>query len=90
MLAIATDIKKVSDGIWPHDDNPSMNAQQTAAATMSDDWPHAYNRQQASVSSSGQQSNKYWPPIGCVDNAFGDRNLIFTCPPIDMWKDAAD
>ena len=45
MLAIAAEIKKVSDGIWPQDDNPLMNAPHTAAAIMADDWPHAYSRQ---------------------------------------------
>ena len=45
MLAIAAEIKKVSDGIWPQDDNPLMNPPHTAAAVMADDWPHTYSRQ---------------------------------------------
>ena len=90
MLAIAAEIKKVSDGIWPQDDNPLMNAPHTAAAIMADDWPHAYSRQQAGAPPGDQQSNKYWPPIGRVDNAFGDRNLVCTCPPMEMWEDEAE
>ena len=90
MLAIAAEIKKVSDGIWPQDDNPLMNAPHTAAAIMANDWPHAYSRQQAGAPSGDQQSNKYWPPIGRVDNAFGDRNLVCTCPPMEMWENAAE
>ena len=68
MLAIAAEIKKFSNGIWPH----------------------AYSRQQAGAPSGDQQSKKYWPPIARVDNAFGDPNLACTCPPMEMWENAAE
>ncbi|MDC1120607.1 hypothetical protein OAT72_01915 [Alphaproteobacteria bacterium] len=48
------------------------------------------SRQQAGAPSGDQQSNKYWPPIGRVDNAFSDRNLVCTCPPMEMWENAAE
>lgn len=90
MLAIAAEIKNICDGVWPQDDNPLINAPHTAAVLMADDWPHAYTRQQAGTPSGDQQFNKYWPPVGRVDNAFGDRNLICACPPMESWENAAE
>jgi len=90
MLAIAAEIKKVKTGVWPQDDNPLVNAPHTAAAIMADDWPHPYSRQQAGAQDGDQQANKYWPPVGRVDNAFGDRNLICSCPPMESWENAAE
>ena len=48
------------------------------------------NRQQAGAPAGDRQPNKYWPPVGRVDNAFGDRNLICACPPLNSWEDAAE
>ena len=90
MLAIAAEIQNVSDGIWPQNDNPLVNAPHTAEKVMADDWPHAYSRQEACVSYGDQHSNKYWPPVGRIDNAFGDRNLACACPPLESWDDAAE
>ena len=90
MLAIAAEIRSIHDGVWPDNDNPLVNAPHTAAAIMADDWSHPYSRLQASAPAGDQQANKYWPPVGRVDNAFGDRNLICACPPLDSWEDAAE
>ena len=90
MLAIAAEIRAIKDGVWPDKDNPLVNAPHTAAAIMADDWPHPYSRQQAGAPAGDRQANKYWPPVGRVDNAFGDRNLICACPPLDSWEDAAE
>ena len=90
MLAIAAEIRTIKDGVWPENDNPLVNAPHTAAAIMADDWPHPYSRQQAGAPAGDRQANKYWPPVGRVDNAFGDRNLICACPPLDSWEDAAE
>jgi len=51
---------------------------------------HPYSRQQAGAPAGDRQANKYWPPVGRVDNAFGDHNLICACPPLDSWEDAAE
>ncbi|MGB2241230.1 MAG: hypothetical protein ACPH3B_05355, partial [Candidatus Puniceispirillaceae bacterium] len=67
-----------------------VNAPHTAAAIMADEWSHPYSRQQAGAPAGDRQANKYWPPVGRVDNAFGDRNLICACPPLDSWEDAAE
>ena len=90
MLAIAAEIRNIRNGVWPDNDNPLVNAPHTAAAIMADDWSHPYSRQQAGAPAGDRQANKYWPPVGRVDNAFGDRNLICACPPLDSWEDAAE
>lgn len=90
MLAIAAEIKAVSDGVWPAENNPLVNAPHTAKAIMQEVWPHPYSRTQAATPVGNQQANKYWPPVGRVDNAFGDRNLICACPPMDSWEKAAE
>ena len=90
MLAIAEEINKVESGVWPADDNPLVNAPHTAADLMRDDWTHPYSREQAANPDGNQQANKYWPPVSRVDNAYGDRNLICSCPSIDEWEAAAE
>ena len=90
MLAIAEEIGKVEAGTWPADDNPLVNAPHTAADLMRDDWTHPYSREQAANPDGNHQANKYWPPVSRVDNAYGDRNLICSCPSIDEWEAAAE
>ena len=90
MFAIAAEIKKVERGEWPADDNPLVNAPHTANDLLEADWKHPYTRQQAANPEGNAQPNKYWPPVSRVDNAFGDRNLVFSCPTTDMWKEAAE
>ena len=90
MLAIAAEIRNIRAGVWPDNDNPLVNAPHTAAAIMADDWSHPYSRQQAGAPAGDRQANKYWPPVGRVDNAFGDRNLICACPLLNSWEDAAE
>jgi glycine dehydrogenase len=90
MLAIAAEIEQVADGKWPADDNPLVNAPHTSDDILADDWKHPYSRKQAASPEGNSQANKYWPPVGRVDNAFGDRNLICSCPSIEEWEEAAE
>lgn len=90
MLSIAAEIEKVERGEWPADDNPLVNAPHTAADLLADEWTHAYSRSEAANPKGDSQANKYWPPVGRVDNAYGDRNLICSCPSIDEWEAAAE
>jgi glycine dehydrogenase len=80
----------VEDGHWPADNNPLVHAPHTADELLGDDWTHPYSRQQAANPEGNRQANKYWPPVGRVDNAFGDRNLICSCPSMDEWEAAAE
>ena len=90
MLSIAAEIGRVESGEWPVDDNPLVNAPHTADTLLVDDWKHAYPRSLAANPDGNRQPNKYWPPVGRVDNAYGDRNLICSCPTIDEWEAAAE
>ncbi|MFI1825430.1 aminomethyl-transferring glycine dehydrogenase [Streptomyces sp. NPDC020412] len=84
MIAIRAEIEKVASGEWPADDNPLRNAPHTAAA-LGGEWNHAYGRDEA-VFPAGASADKYWPPVRRIDGAFGDRNLVCSCPPLDEYE----
>ena len=90
MLAIADEIDMVASGTWPAEDNPLVNAPHTDDDMLADEWTHPYSRRQAGNPAGNHQENKYWPPVGRVDNAFGDRNLICSCPSPEEWDQAAE
>ena len=85
MLAIFEEATKVKDGEWAADDNPLINAPHTATAVTSDDWTHAYTRQQAAFPS-GVTDGKYWPSVARIDNVYGDKHLICSCPPLSEYE----
>ncbi|MEC8263830.1 MAG: glycine dehydrogenase (aminomethyl-transferring), partial [Pseudomonadota bacterium] len=85
MLAIPPETRTIKDGVWPGNNNPLVNAPHTAATIMADDWSHPYSWQQAGTPTGDRQANIYWPPVGRVHNAFGDRNLICACPALNSW-----
>ncbi|MEU5980547.1 aminomethyl-transferring glycine dehydrogenase [Streptomyces sp. NPDC047315] len=84
MIAIRAEIEKVASGEWPADDNPLRNAPHTAAA-LGGEWTHPYGRDEA-VFPAGASADKYWPPVRRIDGAFGDRNLVCSCPPLDEYE----
>ncbi|MGW4032897.1 aminomethyl-transferring glycine dehydrogenase [Streptomyces sp. NPDC004838] len=84
MIAIRTEIEKVASGEWPADDNPLRNAPHTAAA-LGGEWTHAYSRDEAVFPGAVNAADKYWPPVRRIDDAFGDRNLVCSCPPLDEY-----
>ncbi|QKV18499.1 aminomethyl-transferring glycine dehydrogenase [Oricola thermophila] len=85
MIAIADEAAKVEKGEWPADDNPLVNAPHTADDVMADDWAHPYSRRQAGMPGGETAASKYWPPVARVDNVYGDRNLVCTCPPLEAY-----
>jgi glycine dehydrogenase len=85
MIAIKDEADAVAAGTWPADDNPLVNAPHTAQSAISSDWSHAYSREQAVYPLRSLVSGKYWPPVRRVDNAYGDRNLVCSCPPIEAF-----
>ena len=87
MIAIRAEIAKVERGEWPQDDNPLKHAPHTAAALLKAEWPHAYSREQAAYPVPGLRRQKYWAPVGRVDNVWGDRNLSCSCPPLSAYQD---
>jgi glycine dehydrogenase len=86
MLAIADEVKEVADGEYSLEDNPLVSAPHTAAEATADQWDHAYPRSKAIYPSEFTKDNKYWPPVGRLDNVFGDRNLVCSCPSIKDYE----
>ena len=82
MIAIRAEITKVENGTWPQDNNPLKHAPHTAASLIKGDWPHPYSREEGAGILSKTQHSKYWPPVGRVDNVWGDRNLSCSCIPV--------
>ncbi|WP_225783078.1 aminomethyl-transferring glycine dehydrogenase [Xenophilus sp. Marseille-Q4582] len=89
MIAIRGEIRRIEEGVWPRDDNPLKNAPHTAAALAATDWPHPYSREIATFPLARLQQAKYWPPVGRVDNVYGDRNLFCSCVPVADLQDQA-
>ncbi|WP_455359467.1 aminomethyl-transferring glycine dehydrogenase [Streptomyces sp. SYSU K21746] len=84
MIAIRGEIERVASGEWPADDNPLRQAPHTAAA-LGGEWEHAYTREEAVFPAGVSAADKYWPPVRRIDGAFGDRNLVCSCPPMDEY-----
>ncbi|GJQ25239.1 MAG: glycine dehydrogenase (decarboxylating) [Phycisphaerae bacterium] len=82
MIAIREEIRAIENGAMPRDDNPLKGAPHTAEAVARDDWPHTYPREQAAYPLPWVRNHKFWPAVGRIDNAYGDRNLFCTCPPV--------
>lgn len=87
MIAIRNEIDDVTKGKLDPKDNPLINAPHTAVHATSDKWSHPYSREQAVYPKYWLKTHKYWPSVGRVDNAYGDRNLICTCQPIEDYED---
>lgn len=82
LIAIRDEIRKIETGELDQDDNPLKHAPHTAAAVSDDHWPHTYPRSLGAYPAPWLRENKYWPPVGRVDNPYGDRHLVCTCPPM--------
>jgi glycine dehydrogenase len=89
MATIRGEIDEVAAGTWPRDDNPLVRAPHPADEVTADDWDRAYPRSLAAYPErhgvGSPQPDKYWPPVGRVDNAHGDRNLVCACPPPEAF-----
>ena len=85
MIAIREEIRAVEEGRFERDDNPLHNAPHTAAAVTATEWPHPYSREQAAFPAAWTKESKFWPAVGRIDNAWGDRHLVCTCPPIESY-----
>lgn len=83
MIAIRAEIDLVDQGVWGLEDSPLRQAPHTAAA-IAGEWTRAYSREQAAFPA-GVTPDKYWPPVGRIDQAHGDRNLVCSCPPPEAF-----
>jgi len=87
MIAIREEIRLVEQGKLPQDDNPLKHAPHTAAALLKAEWAHAYSRELAAYPVPSLRKQKYWSPVGRVDNVHGDRNLFCSCVPLSADQD---
>jgi glycine dehydrogenase len=87
MIGIRKEIAEIEEGRANAQDNVLKNSPHTAEALASSDWKHPYTREQAAFPSSATREFKFWPAVGRIDNVYGDRHLICTCPPVDAHKD---
>ncbi len=85
MIAIRAEARAVAAGEWPADDNPLVNAPHTAEAVVSASWEHPYSRELAVYPVHALVRTKYWPPVRRIDQAYGDRNLVCACPPVEAF-----
>jgi glycine dehydrogenase len=85
MIAIREEIRRIERGEWPQDDNPLRHAPHTAGSLLKGEWGHAYGRDIGAAVLDERRHAKYWPPVGRVDNVFGDRNLFCSCVPISDY-----
>ncbi|MBO9496678.1 aminomethyl-transferring glycine dehydrogenase [Thalassotalea sp. G20_0] len=86
MISIKQEIDQVANGTWPTDNNPLVNAPHTMADLAEDEWQRPYSRKVAAFPSPAAHKAKYWPTANRIDNVFGDRNFICSCPGIDNYQ----
>jgi glycine dehydrogenase len=87
MSRIYDEIKSIQNGEMDKEDNVLKNAPHIMEECVSDTWNHAYSREKAAFPADWVRDNKFWPSVGRVDDAYGDRNLVCSCLPIEVYKD---
>ena len=85
LIAIRGEIDEIAKGTWPKDDNPLKHAPHTLEVVLSDTWSRAYTRERAAFPLAWVRERKFWPAVGRIDSAYGDRNLVCSCPPIEEY-----
>jgi len=87
LTAINREIQEIADGAQDITDNVLKNAPHTAAEAVRDEWTHPYPRAKAVYPLPHLQNNKFWPPVGRINNPYGDKNLFCTCPPVGSYEE---
>ncbi len=90
MIAIRLEIAAIESGKSDAENNPLKNAPHVHQLLVSDEWDRPYTKEQAFFPLSGVREDKYWPPVGRIDNVYGDKHLACTCPPMEAYSEAAD
>ncbi len=88
MVAIRGEIQEVLDGSADRQNNVLKNAPHTAGLIAGDAWPYPYSREKAAYPLPSLRADKFWPASARVNNAYGDRNLVCACPPVEEYSDA--
>jgi glycine dehydrogenase len=86
LISIRAEITEVERGSADKENNVLRNAPHTPARVISDKWTFPYSREKAAFPSPSVRANKIWPTVARVDNVYGDRNVICTCPPVESYS----
>ena len=87
LIYIYKEMREVADGTADREDNVLKNAPHTSKEIANDKWEHAYSRKKAVFPLPYLKENKFWPPVARIDNPYGDRNLVCSCPPVESYED---
>ena len=90
LIAIREEIRAVEEGTFDSEDNPLCNAPHSLEDIVEDDWQHPYTREMAAYPLDSLRRGKYWAPVNRIDNVYGDRNLVCSCPSIDSYRETAE
>jgi len=90
MIAIRAEIDEIASGKISLEDSPLSKAPHTVEALMSENWDRKYTRNVGAFPAPWSRVDKFWPTVGRIDNVYGDRNLMCTCPPIDVYMTDED
>jgi glycine dehydrogenase len=88
MIAIHGEIQDIERGVLSREDNPLVHAPHTQEIVVSDAWTRGYSRERAAYPLPWVRERKFWPAVGRVESAFGDRNLVCSCPPLEAYASA--
>jgi glycine dehydrogenase len=90
MIAIRDEIRAVEAGEWTVEESPLRSAPHPAVDVVANEWTRAYTREQAAYPAGPRRTgpDKYWPPVSRIDGAFGDRNLMCSCPPLSAYEES--
>jgi glycine dehydrogenase len=83
LIGIREEIRRIERGELPDEDSPLKHAPHPAEVVCGDTWTHVYSREEAAYPAPWTRLHKFWPPVSRIDNAYGDRNLVCTCPPLE-------
>ena len=86
LISIRAEIQQVELGLMDDTNNPLKHAPHTAAVLLAEEWDRPYTREQAAYPAPWLRDYKFWPPVGRVDDTWGDRNLSCSCPPMEAYK----
>jgi len=86
LIAIRGEIQEIVEGRAPRDNNLLKNAPHTARAVTATEWSRPYSREQAAFPAPWVRDHKFWPAVARIDDAYGDRNLVCTCPPLKSYN----
>jgi glycine dehydrogenase len=87
LIAIREEVRDIERGTSDREDNPLKHAPHTMRAVVTDNWTHQYGREQAAFPASWSLNHKFWPSVGRVESAYGDRHLVCSCPPTDAYAE---